>query len=200
MDLDAIAGGLHDDSVDISRSRARMLQHESGHHQRQHAGHCYRCPGAGKQRVAQRFVLGAHAFTRSQPQPDIGFHLGGQALPRDFRRLVKVRENFPQAEERGHLFATLLASTQMAIGAPPGHEPQVAARVQRQGRLSWMFHRFLLSMYPRNFVRALAMWDRTVALEQFRRRATSSAGKPSTSRSINAARSRGLSRRRPSSR
>ena len=62
-----------------------------------------------------------------------------------------------------------------------------------------LFYRFLFSMYRRNFVRPLAIWERTVAFEQLSRCATSSAGRPSTSRRISAARSRGLRRRKPSS-
>ena len=51
-----------------------------------------------------------------------------------------------------------------------------------------------------NFTRALAMCDRTVAFEQFNCAATSSAGKPSTSRSSSAVRSRPVSEFKPASR
>ena len=54
-----------------------------------------------------------------------------------------------------------------------------------------------LSAYFRILIRALAICERTVAREQPSRRATSSAGKSSTSRRTSAARSRGVSRSSP---
>src|ERR1039457_5065144 len=147
-----------------------------------------------------RGSLAAPAFAGRQAQPDIGFHLGGQPVPGDGRQFIQRDQGVARRCEHLYLVAALAATSQVTLRTPAGEPTEVLAGVKSQNGLIRMRHGFLFSIYRRSLVRALAMCDRTVALEQSSRRATSSAGKPSTSRSISSARSRAVNRRKPSSR
>ncbi len=190
--------------ADLRRSRCGPLQKQARRHQRHHTGASGHGARAGhpfaRPREQSRGSLGAHALAGRQAQPDIGLHLGSQPVPGNRRQFVQSRPVLRWPTRRSALPCGTRGNAPRDVPCAGGRTIPVLAGVKRQNRLTWMRHGFLFSMYRRNLMRALAMCDRTVALEQFSLRATSSAGKPSTSRSISAARSRAVSRRKPSSR
>src|ERR1035437_6824218 len=202
--LNSIRRGLHHRLIRPGPQRRGPLQQQPRPHQRQHAGQGQRGAGAAEQRpIAKWPAARAHARSGGQPQADIGAHLRGDAVPRYFGDLVQFGQRLAEFAECGHFRGAAFATGKVARGLAARHPAEIAAGVQCQNFLTRVHHgvyRFLLSMYRRSLVRALAICERTVAFEQSSMLATSSAGKPSTSRNNNPCRSRGLNRRNPSSR
>src|ERR1035441_1871405 len=202
--LYAVHRGLYHRLIRPGHPRRGTLQHQSRHHQRQHARQGQRgARAAEKREIAFCLTARAHALSRGQPQADIAAHVRRDAVPRHFRNLLQLRQHLAKLAECRHFQSAPLATRQVARRLPPRHPAQIAAGVQCQDFLTRMFHRvyrLLPAMYRRSFVRALAICERTVALEHSSMLATSSAGKPSTSRNNNACLSRGLNKRNPSSR
>src|SRR5271165_6771569 len=155
---------------------------------------------------SQRFRMmgrdGADAFTGRQTHPDVAGHFLGQTRPVDAvgQFIGEGAEPFAPITQNVQFGAAMLARPQVLSEPPSVSKPKVAAGKQRQFDLTRVIHDFLLSRYRLNLIRAFAMCERTVALEQFNCRATSSAGSPSTSLRISAVRSRSVSKESPRSR
>src|ERR1035441_91314 len=140
-------------------------------------------------------------FSGFQSEADVGLHFGGQPIPIHSGLGGVPHGVGAQGRKLGDLLLAFAAGPEMPVDAQPGEAAKVVAGVEGQVAFVGMIHYDLLRlMNLRILVRALAMWERTVALEQSRRRATSSAGRSSTSRRTKAVRSRGVRQLSPASR
>src|SRR5580704_14690827 len=129
------------------------------------------------------------ALAGLQPQTDVGLHLGGQAVPVDVRFRSATYRLGAQRRELGDFLLAFAAGPKMPVDAQPRQAAKIVTGVECQiGFVGMMHHDLLRLINLRTLVLALAIWERTVALEQSSRRATSSAGRSSTSRKTRAAR------------
>ena len=136
-----------------------------------HAGECHRSPRATEERrIAQRRIALPHAFAGRQPKPDIGPHFRRHPVPTVLREFRSARATISRnsAKRRDFLAAGSQFARCRAVlhrASRPGRRPRATPKLPDLGVS--LPYRFLLSMYRRNLVRALAICDRTVAFEQF---------------------------------
>jgi hypothetical protein len=152
--------------------RRRTFQHQASAHQHDHAGKSHGRAPSRQRCPVQRHFRRTDAFPRFQPQPDVGLDFRRHAIPGNLRQFRQFGQQFPHFVVSGHLFAAFRAVGQVPrrqppAGMAPGRPPRATPMLPDSGVSS--YYRFLLSMYRRNFVRPLAICERTVAFEQFSR-------------------------------
>src|SRR5471030_659056 len=126
-DLNSIFSGLYQ-RVFFAGNRRRASQRQPGYYHHYDTGERQGGARAGEQRrLAQGRLNRVDALAGREPQPDIRPHFRRQAVPRHFRDLGELGEDFANAGKRGYFVAAEVAIREMPFGIPPSPQSEVPA-------------------------------------------------------------------------